>query len=122
MVYYVLFHWRIVISRAIEFIETPLFTKQSDLLFTDDEIRALQSELIKNPQLGALIKGTGGLRKVRIATGNKGKSGSSRVIYLLAREDRIYFILAYPKGKKESLTEGEKSSLCKLSKLLKEED
>lgn len=112
----------IVISRAIEFIETSIFTKQSDLLFTDDEIRTLQSELIRNPELGALIKETGGLRKVRIATGNKGKSGSSRVIYFLANVDKIYFVLAYPKGKKESLTAGEKSSLRKLTKLLKEED
>jgi len=58
----------IIISRVIAFIETPIFTKQSDSLFTDDEIRKLQSELIQNLKLDALIKEAGGLRKVRIAT------------------------------------------------------
>lgn len=110
------------ISRAIEFIETPIFTKVAKEIFRDDELRKLQSDLIKNPELGQLIQNTGGLRKVRVATGNQGKSGSSRVIYLLAHAEKVYLVLAYPKGKKESLTAGEKEKLRKLTKLLKEED
>ncbi len=111
----------VVISRAIEFIQTPLFTRQARALFTDDELRVLESELICNPEAGDLIQGTGGLRKVRIATGNSGKSGSSRVIYLLAHAEKIYFILAYPKSKKDTLTDTEKAELKKLSRLLKGE-
>lgn len=60
-----------------------MFTEQIKLLATDKEIRILQNELISKPDKGDLIKGTGGLRKIRMAVGNKGKSGGTRVIYFL---------------------------------------
>lgn len=55
-------------AHAIEFIETTFFTKQIDELATDNEIRALQNELIAQPDKGRIIEGTGGLRKLRMAT------------------------------------------------------
>lgn len=71
-------------GHAIEFIETPIFTKQIKVLATDDELKDLQVELIAQPEKGDLIQGTGGLRKIRMATGEQGKSGSVRIIYFLA--------------------------------------
>jgi len=56
-----------------------------------------------------------------MAVGNKGKSGSIRVIYLLATIDTIYLVLAYPKSDKDSLTDSEKAELKSLTKLLKNE-
>ena len=58
-----------------------MFTRNIKALATDDELRELQATLIESPSKGDLIKNTGGLRKIRIATGNQGKSGSVRVIY-----------------------------------------
>lgn len=66
-----------------------------------------------------MIPGTGGLRKIRMATGSQGKSGSARVIYFLATKEVIYLIMAYPKNIKDNLTDVEKSELKKLTKLLK---
>lgn len=106
-------------SHAIEFIETSIFTKQIKALATDDELRALQTELIAQPEKGDLIKGTGGLRKVRMAIGQQGKSGSARVIYFLSTAETIYLVLAYAKSEKESLTTAEKAELRELTKLLK---
>ncbi|MGL4602288.1 MAG: type II toxin-antitoxin system RelE/ParE family toxin, partial [Plesiomonas sp.] len=63
----------------------------------------------------------GGLRKIRMATGSQGKSGSARVIYFLATEEIIYLVMAYPKNTKDSLTDAEKAELKKLTKLLKGE-
>ncbi|MGY6036951.1 type II toxin-antitoxin system RelE/ParE family toxin [Aeromonas sp. AE23HZ002T15] len=103
-------------SHAIEFIETSIFTRQIKALATDDELRALQVELIAQPEKGDLIQGTGGLRKVRMATGQQGKIGSARVIYFLA-----YLVLVYAKSEKESLTAAEKVELKKLTTLLKGE-
>jgi len=108
-------------SHAIEFIETPLFTKQINELATDDELKNLQIELIESAEKGGIIEGTGGLHKIRMATSNQGKSGSVRVIYFLATREKIYLILAYTKSKKDSLTNKEKADLKKLTKLLKEE-
>lgn len=109
-------------SKAIEFIETSIFTRQIKALATDDELKALQVELIAQPEKGDLIQGTGGLRKVRMATGQQGKSGSARGgIYFLATAEVIYLVLAYAKNEKESLTAAEKAELKKLTQLLKGE-
>jgi len=110
------------VSKAIEFIETPIFTKQINELATDNELKALQIELISQPDKGDLIQGAGGLRKIRMAVGDTGKSGSIRVIYLVANIEIIYLVLAYPKNKKDSLTNAEKYELKKLTKLLKSGD
>ena len=108
-------------SHAIEFIETSIFTRQIKAIATDDELKALQVELIAQPEKGDLIQGTGGLRKIRMATGQQGKSGSARVIYFLATAEVIYLVLAYAKNEKESLTAAEKADLKKLTQLLKGE-
>lgn len=105
------------VSQAIEFIETPMFTRQIKQIATDEELRELQKALIESPEKGDLIQKTGGLRKIRMATGNQGKSGSARVIYFLA----TYLVMAYPKSIKESLTNAEKAELKKLTQLLKDE-
>lgn len=109
------------ISHALEFIETPIFESQRKTLITDDEFRALQSEIIKNPDIGDLIVGTGGLRKVRLASNNTGKSGGYRVIYLLVLPDVIHLMLLYKKGRKDSLTQKEKNSLKEISRVIKKE-
>ncbi len=106
-------------SHAIEFIETSIFTKQIQAIATDDELKDLQIELIAQPQKGDIIQGTGGLRKIRMALNNKGKSGGARVIYFLATVQTIYLVLAYPKSVKDNLTSAEKSDLKKLITLLK---
>ncbi len=109
------------VSHAIEFIETSLFTRQIKEIATDEELKELQRELIESPEKGDLIRGTGGLRKIRMAIGSQGKSGSARVIYFLATEEIIYLVMAYPKSKKDSLTDAEKAEMKKLTKLLKDE-
>jgi hypothetical protein len=109
------------VSHAIEFIETPTFTRQIQAIATDDELKELQRTLIAQPDKGDLIQGTGGLRKIRMALGNQGKSGGARVIYFLATAERIYLILAYTKSVKDSLTPAEKAALKTLTHQLKGE-
>jgi len=109
------------VSHAIEFIETPMFTRQIKQIATDEELRELQKTLIESPDKGDLIQKTGGLRKVRMATGNQGKSGSARVIYFLATAEVIYLVMAYPKSTKDSLTDAEKAALKMLTQQLKDE-
>ncbi len=122
LVYYVLLRTRIAsVSNAIEFIETSMFTRQIKALATDDELRSLQAILIESPDKGDLITNTGGLRKVRMAMGNQGKSGSARVIYFLATPEVIYLVMAYPKSTKDSLTDAEKTELKLLTQKLKKE-
>jgi hypothetical protein len=105
----------------MEFIETSMFTRQIKQIATDDELKELQRELIGFPDKGDLIQQTGRLRKIRMAIGSRGKSGSARVIYFLATEEVIYLVMAYPKSTKVSLTDAEKTALQKLTNLLKDE-
>ncbi len=62
-----------------------------------------------------------GYAKIRMAMGNQGKSSSARVIYFLATKEIIYFIMAYAKSEKDTLTDKEKAELKKLTTILKGE-
>ena len=88
----------------------------------DDELKALQIMLLKDPEAGAIMEGTGGIRKVRFALENKGKSGGVRVCYTdFAEYEVTYLITAFEKKEQENLTMEEKNVLKKLVKSLKEE-
>jgi hypothetical protein len=103
----------------VELIETSIFTKQITVLLTDEEYGQFQLRLAANPQLGALIKGGGGIRKVRVAVGSRGKSGGARVIYYWAmRRDVILLLYAYPKNVTADLTP---KQIAQLAKVVKEE-
>ncbi|MGI6081056.1 MAG: type II toxin-antitoxin system RelE/ParE family toxin [Candidatus Avilachnospira sp.] len=105
------------------FVEVPSFTKRwSDLGFDDDDLMERQKMLLKNPEAGDIMQGTGGLRKVRFAFEGRGKSGSVRVCYVDFEEYTvIYLITAYAKKEKDNLTDKEKAVLKVLVKQLKEE-
>ena len=78
-------------------------------------LKELQEMLLNNPQLGDVIKGTGGLRKMRYALPNRGKSGSSRVLYVdFVLAEKIYLIFAYPKNERDNLTDEEKNNIRKM--------
>ncbi len=104
------------------FIETKYFTnKWKDLGFTDDDLRRLQEALLEDPKIGAVIRGTGGLRKMRFAYENQGKSGSSRVCYLdIEVREEIHLLDVFAKNEKDNLSKAEKNELKKLVEFIKE--
>jgi hypothetical protein len=96
-------------------IETPIFTKLITGLMSDDEYKDLQEALVTRPEMGALIKNSGGLRKVRWSLEGRGKSGGVRVIYYwMSADDQLYMLLAYPKNEQENLTDAQVSALRKI--------
>ncbi len=93
-------------------IETPIFTKLITELMSDDEYLALQEALIMRPELGVVIKNSGGLRKLRWALQGRGKSGGVRVIYYwMNADEQLFMLLAYPKNEQENLTDAQLSAL-----------
>jgi len=101
----------------MEIVGTSIFTRQIRALLGDDEYRALQEELVINPLAGAMIRGSGGLHKLRWAAKGHGKSGGIRVIhYYVAPDDWIFMLAAYGKGAKADLTDREVAALRKLVK------
>ena len=86
------------------FIETELFTKLVREYLSDDEYGQLQKELIGNPEAGAVVKGSGGVRKIRWAAQGRGKRGGYRVIYFVRRtQDEIWMLTMYPKNLTDSI-------------------
>jgi mRNA-degrading endonuclease RelE of RelBE toxin-antitoxin system len=88
----------------VHFVETPVFTKQITNLLEDADYQRFQVTLALNPEAGDLIRGSGGLRKIRWAAHGRGKSGGIRVIYYLIEDDEIFLLFAYPKNKQEDLS------------------
>ena len=106
------------------FIEVPTFTKKWHALgLTDANLKDLQAALLKNPKVGDVIKGTGGLRKIRVPMENlgKGKRSGARVLYIdIELKECIYFINVYSKDEQDDLTEDEKKAFKALVTILKE--
>ena len=87
------------------FIETPQFCAWRERNLDDREFQALQIRLIADPRAGDLIRGTHGLRKVRIPLRGRGRRGGGRVIYCWwTREERCYLLYGYAKSEQSDLT------------------
>lgn len=102
------------------FVELPSFMARWKALgLTDDDLRRLEIELLDNPKVGAVLQGTGGVRKVRFAFENRGKSGSVRVIYIdFEVYEKIFLLTAYAKADQANLTRKERNDLKGLVELL----
>ncbi|HEX5727163.1 MAG TPA: type II toxin-antitoxin system RelE/ParE family toxin [Longimicrobiaceae bacterium] len=99
-------------ARGIRFVHMALFERTRKGVLTDEEVRQVEEDLLKNPEAGVVLANTGGVRKIRAARGTRGKSGGARVVYLyLRREATIYLIFAFPKNAQGSLTDAQKKHI-----------
>jgi len=88
----------------VSFVETKLFTRLVNEYLTDDEYRRLQQALIADPELGVVIPGSGGIRKVRWGIAGRGRRGGLRVIYFLrVRQGQIWMLTLYRKNVADSI-------------------
>jgi hypothetical protein len=106
-----------------EFVYTEPFRKCWKAMgLSEDDLKKLEEILLKNPQLGDVIEGTGGARKMRIQIEYRGKSGGGRVIYVdVFEKEKLYFLLAYPKNVQDNLTPDQKKQVRKLVEAIKKE-
>ena len=89
----------------MEIVETSFFTRQVQTLLSDKDYRELQAVLVLHPDLGVLIPGSGGLRKVRWSGSGRGKRGGVRVVYYWAvRQSIILMLVMYAKNEQDDLT------------------
>lgn len=86
------------------FIETSLFTKLLHHYLSDEEYHALQWYLIDNPDVGDVVRGSGGVRKLRWSIAGKGKRGGVRVIYYWkTAANEIWLLTLYAKSERATL-------------------
>lgn len=99
----------------LTFVETHVFTRRVTALLPDVQYRALQWTLGIAPDLGAVIPGTGGLRKVRWGRDGRGKRGGLRIIYYWHKPAGvIYLLLVFEKTRRADLTADERRALARL--------
>ena len=109
-------HW-------LEFVFLPSFERTAAGVLSAEDIRVLELTLIQDPRAGAVVRGTGGVRKVRAAIEGRGKSGSARVVYLYVEVRRkIYLLLCYPKNEQGNLTPEQKRRVRQLVAQLQSEE
>ncbi|SRR6266568_4043486 len=101
----------------MEFIETPTFTRLVLDLMEDEDYAKLQAALAKRPDVGKIIPGGGGIRKMRWAGSGRGKRGGLRIIYYWQVADGlIWMLLAYAKSEQDDLTPDQIKQLKRLVK------
>ena len=103
------------------FIEAPPFERVRQSYLDDDEYRLLQATLMANPATGDLIRGSGGIRKMRWAAAGTGKRGGLRVIYYwITKRDHVLLLTMYRKSEVSDLTPVEVRALRALVESLED--
>jgi len=96
-------------------IETPIFTRRIQAILSDEEYRLMQIHLVNKPDVGKVIPGSGGLRKLRWSAGGHGKRGGIRIIYYwFMSKDTILLLFAYSKSEQDDLTSEQLRQLRKV--------
>jgi hypothetical protein len=87
---------------------------------TQAELDAAIDMVAENPRGGAVVQGTGGIRKVRMAGRGRGKSGGYRVVWWFGGDDiPVFLITVFEKGEKDNLTMAERNALRGLTTYLR---
>jgi hypothetical protein len=104
------------IQEWMTFIHTDSFDEAWHKLGLDDaDLSRLQRELILDPEMGDVIKGTNGLRKARFARSGAGKSGSFRVCYAsFPTHGVMVLVVVYGKRQRSDITPSEKKAIARL--------
>lgn len=103
---------------TVVFIETTHFTNWAGKYLPDEEYTELQHYLMQHPEAGQIIRGSGGIRKLRWSRQGMGKSGGVRIIYYWAKpRHQIYMLTIYSKSEKENI---DAETLKRIAKHLEE--
>ena len=85
-------------------IETPVYVKKADRPLTDEERESIAAIVCANPDAGAVVRGSGSVRKVRFGQVGRGKSGGVRVIYFnRLANGQVWLLTLYGKGERSTI-------------------
>ncbi len=98
----------------ITLVEVDPFRARAREIWSDEDLERFKDYIARNPTAGAVIPGTGGVRKVRWAASGRGKRGGARVIYYFHSDDLPLFLLtAYEKNVSDDLSAQQKHAISK---------
>lgn len=101
---------------------TAAFDRDAKRIFSEAELAEALEMIARDPTCGDVIKGTGGVRKVRVAKEGKGKSGGARVIYFFFDAGApIWLLAAFGKNEKANLSKAERNAVAEVAAKIKAE-
>ena len=104
----------------VTIVETQSYLQSAENLLSEQERESIKDMIAADPECGVLMKGTGGVRKIRIGVGNRGKSSGARVIYFYHNDTRpVYLLTVFPKARQANLTKAQCHDLKRLTQILK---
>lgn len=107
--------------RLLTIVETAAYLSRAEKLLEAAERDAISLAIAADPLAGDLIRGSGGLRKLRFGLGARGKRGGVRVVYYFHSERTPAFLLSvFAKNERSDLSQSEIASLRKLVTILVE--
>jgi hypothetical protein len=101
------------------------FTKELERLLNKksllpEDFEKFKIELKKDPKIGDLIRETGGVRKIRLKSSSKGKSGGFRICYFYYQMlENVYLLMIYPKNEQDDLSAEQKKALKEVTNEIK---
>ena len=100
-------------------VETRAYLADATRILSEEERAAIVDAVAADPEIGAVMAGTGGVRKFRAALTGRGKRGGARVVYVFAAENTPIFLLAvFAKNEKANLTKAERNALAGMVRTL----
>ena len=101
---------------------TPFRSAWKAMGLSDQDLPDLENALLKDPQVGEVIQGTGGARKMRIELDGRGKRGGGRIIYVdVFEKEHLYLLFAYPKNVQADLSSDQKKQIKSLVDAIRKE-
>ena len=99
----------------------PHYIRKAEALLSAEERKTAVDYVAAHPEAGVVLQGTGGIRKLRCATGNRGKSGGVRLVYYYYDEGMpLFMITVFAKNEKANLSKAERNDLARLAIVLRE--
>lgn len=103
----------------ITVVETAAYIAKAEKVMNRLEMDAVVETISANPTAGDVIKGTGGLRKMRVALQGRGKRGGGRVIYWFHNEGYPAVLMwAFAKNEAADLTAAQSKTLAAVAATL----
>ncbi len=101
--------------RVMNLYVTRTYERTIRKLLAEDARREMEAAIVAAPEAAPVIRGTGGIRKLRWAGSGRGKRGGIRTIYFWhASAEAVYMLTAYAKTDRDDLTSADRKALARL--------
>ena len=110
-------------SRPVRIFATRTYERVVRKLMSEAERQKMEAAIVADPGRASLLRGTGGIRKLRWKGSGRGKRGGIRTIYFHhVGPEAIYMLTAYAKADRDDLTAADRKALSRLVAAIKKEE